>query len=127
MSEGKKHDQNKEQLHLIPTLAQFEVARGMMFGRQQYGQYNYLNGMDWSRLIDAAQRHILKFWAGEEKAADSQVHHLAHAACNLMMLLEYSIRGIGKDDRFKQPLTEAPKSDTHDKVVRELVPWEKIG
>lgn len=99
---AKKHDVGKPPIGLIPGPAIIAEARAFGFGRGLYGQWNYKNGMEWTRLIDAALRHIIAFKEGEEAASDSGVHHLGHARACLGMLLDYSYHKLGVDDRWKK-------------------------
>lgn len=101
MSEAKKFDSEKPKISLVPHSALIEVARVMTFGAAKYGPYNWKQGMDWSRLYSAAQRHQMQFWMGEDIDPESGIHHLAHAACNILMLYEYTQTREDKDDRYK--------------------------
>jgi hypothetical protein len=68
------------------------------------GNRNWEQGMDYGRLFDAGLRHQISWWQkGEGEAADSKIHHLAHAACDTLFLLAYELRKAGKDDRPSQP------------------------
>ena len=95
-----KSDDGKLKWHLLPIKAVEEVIRGYMFGANKYGEGNWeAPGFDYSRLYDAAQRHLTSWWNGEDEASDTKVHHLAHATCCLLMLLTYKYTGAGRDDR----------------------------
>jgi hypothetical protein len=83
----------------MPWDALAEVVRVLMFGMSRYGRNNWTKGMDWTRLSDAAIRHIIAWQQGQDRDEESGIHHLAHAACGLLFLVAYSIRGIGTDDR----------------------------
>lgn len=98
---GIKHDSEKPDLSLLPPSALEGIARAFMNGEKRYGRYNYLKGMDWSRLIAAAYRHLNAFNGGEDKAEDSQLNHLYHAGACIMMLIEYYEKEIGNDNRYK--------------------------
>jgi hypothetical protein len=110
-----KHDSGKQQWHLILTFlppdALHEVARVMEFGAAKYAFDNWSQGMDWSRYLDAAVRHLVAFWkakltGGNECDHESGLHHLAHAACDVLFLLAYVLRGIKSDNR---PTLAEPK------------------
>jgi hypothetical protein len=94
-----KHDAGKLPLGLVPSELLRAVAAVMGFGANKYGRYNWCKGMDWSRVYDALQRHLLAWWDGEDRDPESGEPHLAHAGCCLAFLLTYQARGSGKDDR----------------------------
>jgi hypothetical protein len=98
---GKKDDTGKPAFGLIPQMALEELARVMTHGAKTYGAYNYLEGMAYSRLTDAAGRHVNKYLRGQNIDKDSGCYHLALAAAELLMTLELHLRGIALDDRYK--------------------------
>lgn len=56
--------------------------------------------MSWDRLFSATMRHMVNFWQkGEIIDQDSGCYNLACAICDLLMLLSYQLRGIGRDNR----------------------------
>lgn len=62
------------------------------------GRSNWRKGMRWSRLADAALRHLLKWASGSRVDEETGLSHLAHAMCCLMFLLNYEQTGLGEDD-----------------------------
>lgn len=62
------------------------------------GRNNWRKGMRWSRLADAALRHMLKWVSGSRVDEETGLSHLAHAMCCLMFLLNYEQTGLGEDD-----------------------------
>lgn len=96
---GTKHDSGKPPLSIIPRCALEAEAEAFAYGARKYGRGNYKNGFDWSRLIDAAMRHIVAFNEGENLDAESGLSHLAHARASLAMLLWHVKNKAGKDDR----------------------------
>jgi hypothetical protein len=101
VSEAMKHDGGKPRLELIPSSALIELARVLMHGAEKYGDQNWRNGMAWSRLFGAAQRHLWAWNTGEDIDPESGMPHLAHALCNIAFLVAYSVDVMGSDDRFK--------------------------
>jgi hypothetical protein len=99
MLEGVKHDQGKVPLDLLPFGALEEVAKVMGHGADKYGRYNYANGMNWSRCLGAALRHIFSWAKGDSIDPETGLNHLSHATCNLLFLLTYQQHNLGKDDR----------------------------
>lgn len=99
--QGKKFDQGKPRISLLSSDAIVEVAKVATMGAQKYDDHNWRKGMKWSRLLDAAERHLLKYNKGERVDEESGLSHLAHVAWNLMALIEYEINNVGEDDLFK--------------------------
>ncbi|EJF77436.1 hypothetical protein MCQ_01520, partial [Candidatus Bartonella washoeensis Sb944nv] len=100
-NEAHKNDDGKARVDLIPPLSLIEIGRVLEFGAKKYGANNWRNGMHWSRFHGAALRHLLAWFGGENKDGESDLSHLAHAACCLLFLMECEAKQIGHDDRFK--------------------------
>jgi hypothetical protein len=98
---GKKFDSQKPMMVLLPPTALTDVAKVLTFGANKYGAHNWREGIIHSRLLSATMRHVNSYINGEDLDPESGINHLAHASCNLMMLLEYINLGLGKDDRWK--------------------------
>lgn len=92
----------KPDLSLLPTGALVECAKAMMNGAVKYGPFNWRdpnNKPGYMTYIAANQRHMIQFLDGENYARDSMVHHLAHAICTNMVLLDAILCGNAIDDR----------------------------
>lgn len=98
---GVKHDQEKPDLALLPKEALDGIARAFMVGEKKYGRYNYLKGMEWTRLISALMRHVTAFNSGEDFDKESGLNHIYHAGACVMMLIAYYENNLGKDNRYK--------------------------
>ena len=98
--EATKHDTGKPPLGLLPRRALEEEAKVLAFGADKYGLHQWRKGMGFSRLADAALRHIYAFLDGEDTDPETGLSHLAHARCSLGFLLEYEGKRVGTDDRF---------------------------
>lgn len=98
-NKGVRYDEGKTQFHLLPSDGISELAKVYMFGARKYSAYNWERGMAWSRCFNSLLRHLYAYWDGEERDAETGLHHMAHAAWNALALLVYSLRGIGTDDR----------------------------
>jgi len=96
-----KNDNGKPPMGLLPWPALIEVTRVLNFGAQKYTKHNWRHGMDWSRLYDAALRHITSFIEGKNLDDETNLGHLSHALCCLLFLETYRILGLGTDDRYK--------------------------
>lgn len=103
-NEGRKDDgvgdtgERKLPWALLPFDALEEVVKALQHGATKYGDRNWERGMNWSRLLSATFRHLVAFTKGETKDPETGLHHLAQAICNLLFLLAYVKRGVGKDD-----------------------------
>lgn len=105
---GIKHDDGKTQWHLLPLEAVEGAVRVMMHGAKKYSAYNWANGMPYTRVLDAAMRHINAIYQGEDKDPDSGLDHVDHAICELLFLKYYMIHKKGEDDRFKRGQPDPP-------------------
>lgn len=101
MTEFQKHDAGKARYDLIPPCALDEIAQVLAVGADKYGADNWRAGAAWSRYFAAAMRHLWAYWRGEDLDAETGRHHLAHAACCVLFLLESARLKIGTDDRRK--------------------------
>jgi hypothetical protein len=94
-----KYDEGKPPVSLISTKALIEEAKVMAYGEKKYGRDNWRKGFTYSRLLDAALRHILAYNDGEDKDKETGISHLAHARCCLGFLLEQEKTHPELDDR----------------------------
>jgi hypothetical protein len=101
-SVGKKFDSGKLRVDLLPSHAMLEVAKVLTFGCEKYGEHNWRQGIEWSRVYAAAQRHLMKWNSGETHDEETGINHLAHACANLMFLLTYSKSHPELDDRYRE-------------------------
>lgn len=99
---GKKFDEEKPRMDLLPSEALLEVAKVLTFGAKKYGAHNWRKGIEWSRVYAAAQRHMMKWNSGETYDEETGLNHLAHACVNMMFLLYYAQKYEELDDRFKE-------------------------
>jgi hypothetical protein len=81
-----------------------ECAEVFDYGRKKYAEWNWAKGMAWSIPLGCAVRHLMSVMDGEELDAESGLSHLAHAICNVSMLLVYIRKFPEGDDRPKDLL-----------------------
>lgn len=112
-TKGVKFDGEKTRMELLPPLAQEKIARVFTYGAKKYSSWNWSEGMKWSRLFGALNRHINAWYRGEDTDFDPECqgcqsgdcknhsgeHHLAAAGCSIMMLLELVDTFKEGDDR----------------------------
>lgn len=96
---GVKHDQGKPRLSLLSKESLIAEARAFEYGAIKYDKNNYKKGMEWSRVLDAALRHITAFNAKQDMDTESGLNHLWHAKACLAMLIYYYENKVGTDDR----------------------------
>lgn len=106
---GVKHDSDKPRMSLLDRHALEEIARVMGFGAKKYAAHNWRKGLEMSRLLDAALRHINAYNDGEDKDPESGLSHLAHAGCCVMFALRMEKDRPDLDDRFKAYLGQTAK------------------
>ena len=94
----------KPPLHAIPPTALVALGLAMELGEGKYGPMNWRqDGVSSSVYYDAAMRHLLSWWDGEDKAADSGIHHLAHVMACCSILLDAEVVCTLNDDRPSGP------------------------
>ena len=99
---GEKHDTGKSPLGLIDRTAIEGLARILEYGAGKYSTNNWRGGLSYSRVYDAALRHLMAFIDGEDNDKESGLPHVDHAFCCLMFLSNFVHTRPDLDDRFKQ-------------------------
>lgn len=90
----------KVPMSTVPAQPVMEMALAMMEGSIKYGRHNYrIAGVRASVYYDAALRHLMAWWEGEDVDPDSGLPHLAKAMACLCVIRDSAIRGNWVDDR----------------------------
>lgn len=97
-----KETTGKPPLDLVPAELVYAAGRAFDFGAKKYSRHNWRKGIPTSKLYSALDRHIKAWNEGEEKADDSGLSHLDHAAACLAMLLQTLKDHPHLDDRYKK-------------------------
>ena len=97
---GLKNDQDKLPYNLLDRTALDEVARVLAFGAVKYSAENWRGGIQYSRLIGAALRHMMAVSDGEDFDPETGLPHAAHAMCSMMFLLWMMRHRPDLDDRW---------------------------
>lgn len=92
---GTKFDQGKLPMDLLDPEWLEGVAQILQFGAQKYAAHNWRQGISYSRLYAATQRHLTAFAKGWETDGETGLSHLLHASCCLMFL--YSMQQHRRD------------------------------
>lgn len=99
----------KAPLHAVPCQPLYEVGLAMMEGGRKYGTHNYRSvGVRASVYYDAAMRHLMAWWEGEDNDPDSGISHLAKAMACLFVYRDSELLGNAEDDR---PIRHPDKLD----------------
>jgi len=104
--EGRKDDQQKPRMDLIPPEAIDALSHVLTDGADRYGDRNWEKGMRWGRPFAACMRHLWAWWRGETTDPDSGRSHLWHALCCVAFLVAYEQRSVGEDDRPQEKLSK---------------------
>ena len=90
----------KPGLSNVPPGPLYEVAEAFDNGATKYGAFNWReSNVAASVYHDACKRHLDSWYHGDDRARDSGVHHLAHAAACLIILLDALQQDTLHDDR----------------------------
>lgn len=77
-----------------------EVGAAMLEGACKYARHNYrVAGIRTSVYYDAAMRHLMAYWEGEDIDPDSGVSHITKAIAGLIVLRDAQIQNMVTDDR----------------------------
>lgn len=96
---GIKYDELKPKLHYLPVEVLFSVSRVFEYGARKYDDWNWMQGLRFSRLFNSVQRHMWAWLAGKDVDNESGLHSIDHAICGLMMLRWMIIYRRDLDDR----------------------------
>lgn len=90
----------------VPAAPLFMVGEVMRLGIRKYGLTNWRHDpISASVYYNAAMRHIMSWWDGENNDFESQQPHLAHAVACLLILLDARMSDDLNDDRPSAGLT----------------------
>jgi hypothetical protein len=119
---GKKFDNGKAPISLIPSETITGIAQVFAFGANKYGRHNFREGLAHSRVLDAALRHILAIVNGEDVDPESNMPHVYHALCSLAMYDWQRLHHPEMDDRYKEP---RPLPVASGGIVEQMLSYDK--
>lgn len=99
---GVKHDREKPRMDLLDRAALEGLAAVLGFGAQKYAAHNWRGGIEHSRLIGAAMRHLMAINDGEDIDPESGLPHVDHLGCCWMFLSNMQKTRPDLDDRYKK-------------------------
>lgn len=89
----------------VPATALCHLEEACRCGADKYGPQNWLNLEDGTMsvltYVNAIQRHLMLFRAGQDNASDSGIHHLKHIMAGCAVALDAMEFGKVSDDRIK--------------------------
>ena len=92
--EGRKDDDGKNPLSLLPGDALGPIAEVLAFGAKKYAPGNWRKVRPGRRYLDAALRHLHAFADGEDNDPESGLSHLAHAGCCVLFAIALHVKGV---------------------------------
>ncbi len=98
-----RHNEGKPQLSFIFEFpnALTAVSKVSEMGAAKYERHNWKKGFQLSSLLDSALRHLLAFQNGYDNDNESGLPHLAHAAWNVLAMMENQVSHPALDNRYK--------------------------
>ena len=89
----------------VPITLKILASPANQSGADKYGVYNWLqledNSMSMSTYLNALERHLTLFRAGQDYTSDTNVHNLDSMIAGLAVLRDAMIFNKVKDDRTK--------------------------
>ena len=101
LQNGKKNDDGKSRIDLIDAEFLEGLGHVLRFGANKYDAHNWRGGINYSRLIAAAYRHLGAINKGEDIDPESNMPHVYHLACCTMFLAWMIKNRPDLDDRYK--------------------------
>jgi hypothetical protein len=99
---GKKFDQGKPAISLIPVETLLGVMDVFGMGIQKYGKHNFRAGLEHTRPLDASIRHTLSILNREDLDPESNKPHVYHAIASLVIYDWQRLHHPNLDDRYKK-------------------------
>ncbi len=89
MKKGEHKDAGKIRVDLFPVAGFMATSQALEFGTSKYGDYNWQQGIEYRRIYASTIRHMMAWYGGQDLDPESGLSHVAHASCNIQMLLHY--------------------------------------
>lgn len=97
---GRKDDKTKRRLSLIPIKCLNSIVDVLEYGVKKYGLGNWKHVPDANtRYFDAAIRHLFAWRDGEKLDPETNLPHLAHAACCVIFALWFDLSEEKSNDK----------------------------
>jgi hypothetical protein len=89
----------------VPITLKLLASAGAQSGADKYGLWNWLNledeTMSLETYLNAVERHLLLFRAGQDRTSDTDIHNLDSIIVGLAVVRDAMLFGKVKDDRVK--------------------------
>lgn len=89
----------------IPITLKLLASEGAASGAEKYGVYNWLslpdNTMSLMTYINAVERHLTLFKAGQDRTSDTDIHNLDSIIVGLAVVRDAMLFNKVRDDRVK--------------------------
>lgn len=93
MEQGKKFDNGKPDMQLIPMAAAFEEAAVWTYGKVKYDAWNWYKGITYDKILSAMERHLTLLKAGQDFDYENGLHNGAAIRCCAGMLIQFTVEG----------------------------------
>jgi hypothetical protein len=104
----------KAPMSTVPANVIAEIGVAMLEGSAKYGRHNYREaGVRSSVYYDAAMRHLISWWEGEDIDPDSGMSHITKVLACLTVFRDAMMRDMVTDDR-------PPKSENFYELLNKL-------
>lgn len=98
----------KLDLGLVPETALVSLAMAFLEGALKYGRYNWrIAGVSASTYYAAQNRHMKKWWNGQDADPKTRVNHLDNAMACIAIIRDAEVYGMLTDDRPPCPDPDA--------------------
>ena len=122
--EGVKYDQDKPRWELLPLSPTEEIVKVLTYGANKYDDDNWkkLKNLR-DRYFAALMRHTVAYRQGEAYDPESGLHHLAHACCSLLFIMEFDRLEAMKPEGEADCDTCAKRDPTGYCPIRKVRTW----
>jgi hypothetical protein len=96
-----QYGEKKLKMSSTPIMPLQEMGKVFELGAKKYGRYNWrLHAVSATVYYDAALRHLMAWFEGEDTDPESGVSHLAHVMACMAILMDAQKNGKLKDNRL---------------------------
>ena len=96
-----QYGEKKLKMSSTPVMPLQEMGKVFELGAKKYGRYNWrLHAVSATVYYDAALRHLMAWFEGEDTDPESGVSHLAHVMACMAILMDAQKSGKLKDNRL---------------------------